>query len=293
MTAFLCMATIYLIWGSTYLAMRIGVMPGSGFTPFTMAGTRLIVAGSLLLLISKLKGNSIRTSVAELKHVLVSGILLWGTGHLIILWSAQYIDSGYTALIISSTPMWVLLMESLIDRKYPDIRLIGLILTGLLGIILLLYPQMNSGSHLNMLSVFLIVIGSISWGAGSMYMQRVHTKLSTISYLGYQQLLAGVVIILLSLCLGDPMPSPTLSAFFAWGYLVIFGSIISLTAYLKVLKLLPLSVVMTTSYVNSMVAVTLGYIFLDEKITPMMLLGGCVVIVAVYGIIKRKKFKYA
>ncbi len=289
MRAFIYLITIYLIWGSTYLAMRVGVMPGSGFAPFILAGSRLALAGPILLFISHLKGNSLKIDFKEAKRLFVSGCLLWFTGHGLILWSEQYVDSGYTALIISSLPVWVLIMDSIWQKKLPNFVQTFLVLFGLMGIILLVYPKMAGSKHSDFISTVMIIIGTISWGAGSLHQQKYPVKRSSLTSSGYQQLFAGLVLLSASFIMGEPMPHPVASAWIAWAYLTIFGSIIAFTVYVKALKEFPAAMVMTHAYVNPIVAVILGYIILSEPISPIMILGGAVVLSSVFAIILRKK----
>lgn len=289
MRAFVYLITIYLIWGSTYLAMRVGVMPGSGFAPFILAGSRLALAGPILLLISYLKGNSLKIDLKEAGRLFVSGCLLWATGHGLILWSEQYVDSGYTALIISSLPVWVLIMEALWQKKLPNAMQAFLVFFGLMGVILLVYPKMAGSKQSDIVSTVMILIGTISWGAGSLFQQKHPVKMSSLTSSGYQQLFAGLVLLLVSFSIGEPTPHPVASAWIAWAYLTIFGSIVAFTVYVKALKEFPAGIVMTHAYVNPIVAVILGYIILSEPVSSIMILGGAVVLSSVFAIIVRKR----
>lgn len=289
MRAFTYLITIYLIWGSTYLAMRVGVMPGSGVSPFILAGTRLAIAGPILLLISALTGHSLKINFKEAKRLFISGVLLWCTGHGLILWGEQFVDSGYTALIISSLPVWVLVMQSFYEKKFPDLSQVFLVLFGLFGIILLVYPKITTSVSTDGISTFVILIGTVSWGAGSLYQQYKPVKSSSLTSSGYQQLFAGIILLIASFLTKEPIPHPTSSAIIAWLYLIVFGSIIAFTVYVKALKELPARVVMTHAYVNPVVAVILGYVVLSEPVTSMMFLGGAVVLASVFSIIIRKK----
>lgn len=288
MRAFIYLITIYLIWGSTYLAMRIGVMPGSGFPPFALAGSRLIIAGPVLLLISAFAGNNIKLNLVEAKRLFISGALLWCTGHGLILWGEQFVDSGYTALLISSLPLWVLVMECLYEKRSPKFMQTFLVLFGLVGIILLIYPKLVASTQANTVSTIAILIGTISWGAGSLYQKNKTVRRSSLTSSGYQQLFAGIVLLFVSFISGEPIPTPTSSALIAWLYLIIFGSIVAFTVYVKALKELPARIVMTHAYVNPVVAVILGYLILSEPVTPVMIIGGIVILLSVFSIIKNK-----
>ncbi len=292
MKTFLYLSTIYLVWGSTYLAMRIGVMPGSGFPPFALGAARLLVAGPILLLISRLMGHKILVSKRDLFDAAVAGLMMWLIGHGLILWSEQYVDSGYAALVIGSSPIWVMLMESFIDRKFPRLLSTLFILVGFVGVGLLVLPKMQGNSNTDILSTILILVGTIGWGAGSIYQQRRETKkISSFTRSGYQQLFAGIGFLIVSLCLGEPMPHPVASAWSAWAYLLVFGSLIAFTVYVKALRELPIKVVMTYSYVNPVIAVILGYLILSEKIEPVAILGAILIVVSVLGVIMEMRPK--
>ncbi|MEI6092986.1 MAG: DMT family transporter, partial [bacterium] len=178
MQTFSYLSTIYLIWGSTYLAMRIGVMNGSGFSPFSFGAARLIIAGPVILLICYLMKKRIRITMPEFKKLALSGLLLWLSGHGLILWGEQYIESGYTALILAASPVFVLIMETILDRKRPSLYLLLFILIGFCGTTILVLPRLKDGFNINSFAVLVIVIGMISWAMGALYQQR--NKLSII-----------------------------------------------------------------------------------------------------------------
>jgi drug/metabolite transporter (DMT)-like permease len=151
---------------------------------------------------------------------------------------------------------------------------------------------MKSGISNDVLSTILILIGTISWAAGSIYQRRRESKRTSVLTLsGYQQLFAGIGFLIVSLLLGEPMPHPTVSAWIAWAYLLVFGSIIAFTIYVKALKELPMPVVMTYAYVNPVIAVILGGVILSEKIEAVAVIGGILIVASVLGVIMEKKPK--
>lgn len=288
MQTFLYLTTIYLIWGSTYLAMRVGVMEGSGFAPFSFGATRFIIAGPVILLICYFMKKRIRITASEFKKLALSGFLLWLTGHGLILWGEQYIESGYTALILAASPVFVLIMETFLDRKKPNLFLLLFIMIGFCGTAILILPRLKGDFDINSFAVSVIVIGMISWAIGALYQQRHKTKLSTLVMSGYQQLFAGIGFVIVSIMLKEPFPRPTSTALFALVYLIVFGSIIAFTVYLKALASININVLMTYSYVNPFIAVILGYFILNEKISSSTLLGGIIIVISVFGIIMKK-----
>ena len=288
MRAFIYLATIYLVWGSTYLAMRVGVMEGSGFSPFSFGAVRLLIAGPVILLICYLMKKRIRITASEFKSLAITGVLLWLTGHGFILWGEQYIESGYTALILAASPVFVLIMESFLDKKMPNIYLSLFILIGFIGTGILVMHKSKGGLNSNSLAIFMIVIGMISWASAALYQQRGKLKMPSLAMSGYQQLFGGIGFLIVSLILKEPFPHPVASSWFALVYLIIFGSIIAFTVYLKALSTIPISVIMTYSYVNPVIAVILGYFILNEQISSSTLVGGMIIVVSVFGIIIKK-----
>ena len=288
MRTFLYLSTIYLVWGSTYLAMRVGVMEGSGFSPFSFGAVRLLIAGPVILLICYLMKKRIRITASEFWRLALSGVLLWLTGHGLILWGEQYIESGYTALILAASPVFVLLMESFLDKKMPNIYLSLFIMIGFIGTGILVMHKSTGGLNTDLFAIFIIVIGMISWASGALYQQRRKIKLPSLAMSGYQQLFGGIGFLIVSVLLKEPFPHPVASSWFALVYLIIFGSIIAFTVYLKALAMLPISVVMTYSYVNPVIAVILGYFILNEQISSSTLLGGMIIVISVFGIIVKK-----
>lgn len=268
--------------------MRVGVMDGSGFAPFSFGATRFIIAGPVILLICYFMKKRIRITASEFKKLVLSGVLLWLTGHGLILWGEQYIESGYTALILAASPVFILIMETFLDRKKPNLYLLMFIMIGFCGTAVLVLPRLKGGFDINSFAVSVIVVGMISWAIGALYQQRHKTKLSTLAMSGYQQLFAGIGFFLVSIILKEPFPHPTSTAWFALIYLIVFGSIIAFTVYLKALATININVLMTYSYVNPFIAVILGYFILNEKISSSTLLGGVIIVISVFGIIMKK-----
>jgi len=284
MKAALYLLTIYLVWGSTYLAMRIGVMEGSGFPPFMLGAARFLIAGPVLLLISHLMKKRIRIASREIKELLVSGLIIWLVGHGLILWSSQFVDSSYTALIVASSPMWVLIINSIANMRTPKVYDVIFIFIGFLGVAALVVPKISADAPGGAIAVLMIVLGTIGWAGGSLYQRKLNMKLSSLTMSGYQQLFAGLGFLVTSMVIGEPSPNPSTDAWIALAYLVVFGSIIAFTVYVKILVMLPVNVVMTYAYVNPLVAVILGYLVLNEQISYATLLGGIIILVSVFGI---------
>ncbi len=277
---------VYFVWGSTYLAIRIGIRSGSGFQPFWFGGLRVLVAGAILLLFAVIRGKDIRPNKMDLKVLIASGFLLWIGGNGLVVLAEQRIDSGIAALIVASTPIWVALFESILDKRMPSLLLIGSLVVGFGGIIVLSFPLLTSGVRADILSILAVLLASFSWSSGLVLQTRKPVSLSIGVSSAYQQLFGAVFFALIALLVREPLPTPTTEAWLAWGYLVLFGSILAFTAFVSALQMLPTSLVTTYAYVNPVIAVLLGWLILRELVTPWTIFGGLFVLVGVTGIFR-------
>ncbi|MGE5418413.1 MAG: EamA family transporter [Acidobacteriota bacterium] len=277
---------VYLVWSTTYLAIRITVMPGAGFTPFAMGAMRLLAAGVLLAGYAGLRGHRLRLSRQELWFSAITGILLWVGGTGLVIWAEQTANSGFAALVIASTPIWVALINSLMDRKTPSLLLIISLIIGFGGVVLLMAPSLLRGSSTSITSAIALVIAALSWSAGSVYQAHSSIKLAPTVLSTYQHLFGGLVLVIMWLMAGEPMPHPTVTAWGAWVYLVIFGSVIAFTSFIKALKLLPITIATTYSYVNPVLALLLGWWLLDEQLTVWTLAGAVLIVVGIIGVFR-------
>ncbi len=279
---------VYVVWGSTYLAIRVAVRDGAGFPPFTLAASRVIVAGSLLLLAAFLTKQRIKPTRKEWLVLAGSGVLLWLGGNGLVSLAEQRINSGLAALIIGSTPIWVAVIEAILDRRVPSALLIVALLVGFGGIGVLSAPLLLSGVRADALSVIVILVATLSWGSGTILQRRNPVSLSPTVSSAYQHLFGGVGLTLAALLTREPLPTPTREAWLAWGYLVVFGSLLAFTAYVRALRLLPISIVMTYAYVNPVIAVILGWMILRESITLWTVAGTALVLIGVAGVFREK-----
>jgi drug/metabolite transporter (DMT)-like permease len=277
---------VYFVWGSTYLAIRIGIRSGSGFQPFWFGGLRVLVAGAFLLLLGVMRGKDIRPGKKDLKVLIASGFLLWIGGNGLVVLAEQRIDSGIAALVVASTPIWVAFFESVIDKRMPSLLLIASLIVGFSGIIVLSFPMLTSGVRADVLSILAVLLASFSWSSGLVLQTRQPVNLSRGVSSAYQQLFGGVFFVLIALIVREPLPVPTTEAWLAWGYLVVFGSILAFTAFVSALQVLPTSLVTTYAYVNPVIAVFLGWMILSEPITPWTVVGGLFVLAGVTGIFR-------
>ena len=285
---------VYIVWGSTYLGIRVAVQEGSGFPPMIMSATR-VFAGSLILiaLARFIKKQSLRLTKEEWVVLSISGLALWWGGNGLLAIAEMTVPSGYAALIISCTPIWVAIIESILDKKRPSFFLIISLLIGVAGIAVLNWPAIVAGNLNDLKGLFLLIIAGLSWGAGSIYQKRknIHTTPEISS--AVQQFTGGIALLITSFIISEPTMNPVPSAWWAWGYLIIFGSVIAFTSFVKALKLLPPNIVFTYAFVNPVVAVLLGFIILGEPITPWTFAGATLVLVGVLGVFKEQKDLYS
>lgn len=276
--------SVYFIWGSTYLAIRIGITEGSGFQPFWFGGLRVLVAGSLLVLWGALRKKNILPNRNDLLVLAASGLLFWIGGNGLVILAEQRLDSGLAALIVAATPIWVAMIESILDKKMPSALLILSLITGFGGIVILSYPLLVSGIRADIFSLVALLCASLSWSCGLVLQSRRPVSVGKGVSSGYQQLFGGLFYTLIALLIREPLPVPTQEALLAWGYLVVFGSMIAFTSFVSALQQLPASLVTTYAYVNPVIAVFLGWLVLREPISGWTTAGGLFVLLGVTGI---------
>lgn len=285
-TGYLHLLVVYLVWGSTYLAIRVAVREGSGFPPFTVGASRAILGAIALLIWAGVSRDRLKLTRRETFVLAVSGLLLWTGGNGLVVWAEQRIHSAYAALLVSTTPIWAALVESLIDRRVPSVLLILALLLGFCGAGLLAAPIMLEGVAADSWSVIGLVLASLSWSCGSIFQNRHPVKLGARTSAAYQQLFGSIGFLLLAVAAREPWPHPTPDAWWAWGYLVVFGSILAFTSFVQALRLLPTGIVFTYAYVNPLIAVILGWLVLHEPITWWTLAGTALILAGVAGVFR-------
>jgi len=277
---------VYVVWGSTYLAIRVAVREGAGFPPFTLGASRVIIAGIVLLAWSAARRQRIKPTRQELVVLGVSGLLLWTGGNGLVIWAEQRIHSAYAALLVSSTPIWAAVIESLIDKRVPSWLLIVALIVGFCGAGLLSVPILLEGTTADTLSVIALLFASFSWSLGSIFQNRHPVKMGARSSSGLQQLAGSIGFIFLMILTSEPLPHPRPEAWWAWGYLVVFGSILAFTSFVMALRLLPTGIVFTYAYVNPLIAVVLGWLVLREPITGWTIGGAGLILLGVAGVFR-------
>lgn len=282
----LALLAVYIIWGSTYLAIRIAVREGSGFPPFTMAATRALLGGLLLVGVGLALRHAARMSLRDLGWLALSAVLLWNGGNGLVTWAEQRAHSGYAALVVGTTPIFSAIVEAIFDRKRPSAGLIASLMIGFAGLYVLTSPVLHAGEPADLRATLALLAAPLSWSIGSAIQQRRPVATSVIVSSGYQQLIGSAGFFLLVLATAEPAPTPSAEALWAWGYLIVFGSAVGFTSFLTALRTLPVPVVMTYGYVNPVIAVLLGRLVLGEAITPQTLIGTALILAGVAGVFR-------
>jgi len=276
------MLTIYVVWGSTYLAIRVVV---ADLPPLVTAGTRFLIAGTIVAVAVLIRSGPTRFRLTRGQlgaAMLVGAALLLGGNGLVVL-AEQTVPSAFTALMIASTPLWVVVFRRVWGERIPLGTLIGVVV-GFLGVAFLVIPAWTGGG-VDPFGVVLLLIAEISWASGSFISSRATMPPDPFASTAIQMLTGGALMLAFGLLAGEPFQPLTWAAstdaFLAWLYLIFAGSLAAFTAYTWVLQHAPISRVATYAYVNPVVAVILGVIILGEVITPAMLVGGAIMLAAV------------
>lgn len=281
---------VYLVWSSTYLAIRIAVREGSGFPPFTMGLMRSVMGGLILLAWAHLQRQRIRLTRREVYILAVSGVLLWLAGNGLVTYAEQRTESGLAALLVAASPIWAALIEALVDRKLPSLLLFSSLLVGFAGITVLTLPSLSSGVQADAIATLALIVAALAWSGGSVFQARNKVELVPRVSSAYQMLFGAIGFAVIMLLRNEPAPTPNTEAWLAWLYLVIFGTL-AFTSYVVALMLLPTRIVMTYAYVNPVLAILLGYVVLGEKITLYTIGGSLLVLLGVAGVFRERQAK--
>ena len=280
-------AAVYILWGSTYLAIRFAV---ESFPPFVMAGTRHLTAGLLLFAWLRAKG----VELPERRHwksaAIIGALLLLG-GNGFVSWAEQRVPSGLAALIIASVPIWMAVLQGVERRRRPPAALVGGLLLGLGGLVLLVAPgRFGGGEHVDALGAAALLFAALSWTVGSLYSRKAALPRSTSLAVAMEMIAGGLILWIVGLLLGEGgrihAAQISLRAVLSLGYLVIFGSLIGFSAYIWLLKVTTPARVTTYAYVNPVVAVLLGWAFAGEALTVRIGIATAAIVGAVFLIIR-------
>jgi drug/metabolite transporter (DMT)-like permease len=284
---------VYIVWSSTYLAIRLAVREGAGFPPFTLGYLRALPAGLILLAWGWLRHQRLRISWREAGLLAFSGTLLWLGGNGLVTFAEQRAESGLAALVVAATPIWTAIIDAILDREWPSWQLTAALLVGFSGIGVLTLPQISSGMEADVIAMAALIAASVLWAIGSVAQARLPVDLSARVSAGYQMVFGAAGFILVAALMAEPAPAPTNEAWLAYAYLVLVGSVLAFTSYVTALRVLPTRIVMTYAYINPVLAVLLGWMVLGEKITIWTVGGSLLVLVGVAGVFRERRLKQA
>ncbi len=282
------LSVVYVVWGSTYLAIRLAVRPEGGFPPFALGSLRLLFAGAILLGWAALRRARVRLTPREAVTLAVAGLLMWPLANGLVNWAERRADSSYAALLVGALPIWTAVIESVLDRRRPSLRLSMSLLLGFSGLVLLTAPGLARAQAADAAAIIALLIAPITWALGSILQARRPVGVTPVVSAAYLHLFGACGFIATSLVLGEGLPRPSPAAWGALGYLVLAGSVAAFTSFVRVLRVLPTSVVMTYAYVNPIIAVVLGAVLLKERVTPTAIGGMALVLLGVWGVFRSK-----
>jgi drug/metabolite transporter (DMT)-like permease len=279
-------AAVYLIWGSTYLAIKYAI---ETIPSFLMAGTRFTIAGAVLYLIARLSRGYEKPKLVHWRTSIIVGTLLLAMGNGGVVIAEHYISSSLAALLVATEPFWIALLAwGFMKTGRPSVRVAGGMLLGFIGVCLLIsgQPSVSAGDSSNQaFGVFLMIVATLGWAAGSLYGSKAPTARSSIQAAGMQMLAGGVIMLLIGTVTGEwaklDVSRVSGVSLFAMGYLTVFGAIIAYTAYSWLLKNVSPTAVTTYAYVNPAIAVILGWAIAGESMTAQMLVGAAIIVASV------------
>lgn len=279
----LAYAVVCVVWGSTYLAIKIGL---GSFSPFSFAAIRYLAAAPLMALLASRAGVQWRFRFREIWPALGVGVLFIGLCNGMVFWAETRLDSSYTALLITASPLWTALLSSWAGSWLPGEGRLGVrgwtgIFVGFAGSYFLLHPQ--EALPENLMAALVVEVSVIIWAVGSLWVRRVRERYHPLEMATWQMVSGAVVLSVIALLRGERLLHSELSlaAGVALLYLVIVGSCVAFSAYFYLLRAWPATRVATSAYINPVVAVALGWLVLGEWPGPEALLGGILVLVGV------------
>ena len=278
--------TVYLVWGSTYVAIKLSVRT---LPAFLSAGSRFLLAGTLLALILTVRGRSIRLTRRELASSALLGLSLLGLGVGMVTLAETRIDSSVAAMIAGSVPLQVILLRTLARERVALATRLS-VLVGLAGLALVVIPGGDGAS--SALGLAIMLGASVSWSLGSFFGHRLPLPSDGFVATTWEMLSAGVFLVVLGGATGelgsmDPAGF-TVQSVLAWLYLAVFGSLIGFTAYAWLLRNAPISKVVTHQYVNPLVAIALGALLLGEQLTLAVGVGAALIVGSVFVAVRQE-----
>ncbi len=274
---------VYIVWGSTYLAIRYSV---ATIPPFLMVGTRFIVSGAILYLWARWRGSP-RPSTREWRDAAIAGGLMLCFGNGAVSWAEQHVASGPAALLVAVVPLWMVLIDWAGPRgERPSARVMVGIVVGLMGLFVLVNPSATSSRDgVAAGAATVLVLSSLGWAAGSVYNRYGERPRSAAMSTGMQMLAGSAALLAISAAVGEPrgfhLSAVSGASWAGWVYLVTFGSLVGFTAYIYLLQAVSPAKASTYAYVNPLVAVFLGWAIAGEPVTARTMIAAAIILGAV------------
>ncbi len=274
------MIAVYIVWGSTYLAIRFAVQ---SMPPFLMASTRFLIAGTLLFIARRLAGDPLPRKF-EARSAGIVGLFLLLGGNGAVVWAEQTVPSGLAALMVSSSPLWMMLIEAALPGgRKPHRRAVMGIILGFSGVILLMWPGQSDGLlQVNPWGAAVLVFAALIWSIGSIFSRYTRLPASPLMGSAVEMLVGGAALGLLGALTGEfsklNLSGITTPSLLGLAYLIIFGALVGYSAYTWLLQVAPTSLVSTYAYVNPLVALAIGALIGNEALSPRTLIAAAVII---------------
>jgi drug/metabolite transporter (DMT)-like permease len=276
-------AAVYLIWGSTYLGIRIAI---ETIPPFLMAGFRFVIAGAVLYAWLRVRGVERPLRVHWRSAAIIGALMVLG-GNGVVTWSEQRVASGLAALLVAMVPLWIVLLDWLRPGgNQPPVVVVAGVVLGLLGMVLLIDPaNLAGGLRIDVIGAGAVVFAALFWAGGSLYSR--YAPLPDRQQMGtaLEMLIGGVLLVLAGSATGEwarfDLAAITARSWLAFAYLIVFGSLIAFSAYLWLLKASTPAKAATYAYVNPVVALFLGWALAGEPLGPRVLVAAAIVLGAV------------
>ncbi|MCA9732901.1 MAG: EamA family transporter [Deferribacteres bacterium] len=286
----LAFAAVYIIWGSTYLAIRFAI---ETLPPFLMAGIRFLVAGGGLYFVMRWRGVP-TPSRREWRDMTIIGAFLFLGGNGGVVWAEQYVPSGLTSLLIATVSLWMVLLDWLWKgNQRPRLQAFLGIGLGLFGIALLVDPFNLGGERIHVAGAVMVLASAVSWAVGSIFARTARISSSVFMTSAVEMIGGGALLLLAGSFTGEwrgiQIEAISSASVFAFIYLVLIGSIIGITSYAYILQEVTADKASTYAFVNPVVAVFLGWLLADESVDGKIVAATMIIIFAVMLVIREKK----
>lgn len=270
---------VCIFWGSTYLAIRIGV---GELPPMFFAGIRFLIAGSLVLIFAYTKGMDFPKKFGEIKKIAIVGILLLFVCNGAMVWAEQLVPSGMASILAATVPLFMALIEFVIWGKKINLKGFGGLILGFGGVVILMAAH-SGMEQVNIKYVMLVLFSNFMWAVGSIYSKTFKASGNTITHIGIQMFAASIMLLISSVSIGEfSRIHMSFKGAAATAYLIVFGSLIGYSCYIYILSKWPSAKAGTYAYINPMVAVLLGVVILNESINFITILSIIIILGGVF-----------